>query len=136
MKRFSLTIVALFVISVGLVHAQAEPIKSHSEFLGYELGDHFTYHHQVVDYFQYVAETSSLVDLEFYGKTNERRPLLTVFISSTENIARREQIRTNNLKRTGVMEGEAEQDNIAIVWLSYNIHGNESVSMEASMQTL
>jgi hypothetical protein len=136
MKRFSLTIIALFVISVGLVHAQAEPIKSPSEFLGYELGDHFTYHHQVVDYFQYVAETSSLVDLEFYGKTNERRPLLTVFISSTENIARREQIRTNNLKRTGVMEGEAEQDNIAIVWLSYNIHGNESVSMEASMQTL
>ena len=136
MKRFLLTTVALFVMSVGLVHAQAEQIKSPAEFLGYELGDHFTYHHQVVDYFQYVAETSSMVDLEFYGKTNERRPLLTVFISSAENIARREQIRTNNLKRTGVMEGEVEQDNIAIVWLSYNIHGNESVSMEASMQTL
>jgi hypothetical protein len=135
MKRHLITACILLVVSILPAQAQ-ETIKSPAEFLGYELGEHFTYHHQVVSYFNYVAETSSMVELEYYGATNERRPLLVVYVSSPENIHRREDIRLNNLRRTGVATGTPSNDNTAIVWLSYNIHGNESVSMEASMQTL
>jgi hypothetical protein len=135
MKRYLLTAITLVLFAVFPARAQ-ESIKSPGEFLGYQLGEHFTYHHQVVDYFKYVAEISSMVELEYYGKSNERRPLLVVYISAPSNIARREEIRMNNLRRTGTADGTPTTDNTAIIWLSYNIHGNESVSMEASMQTL
>jgi hypothetical protein len=135
MKRQLFTAIMLLLFAAVPAIAQ-EDIKSPAEFLGYELGEHFTYHHQVVSYFEYVAQTSSMVDLEYYGKTNERRPLLVVYVSAPENIARREEIRLNNLRRTGTAEGTPTEDNTALIWLSYNIHGNESVSMEASMQTL
>ena len=35
----------------------AEGLKSPSEFLGYDLGENFTYHHRVVSYFEHVAES-------------------------------------------------------------------------------
>lgn len=136
MKRIIFSLFAIVLLSTAVLQAQSAQIKTPAEFLGYELGEHFTYHHQVVSYFEYVAKTSPMVELEYYGRSYERRPLFVVYISTPENVARREAIRTTNLKRAGVLEGTPEQDHTAIIWLSYNIHGNESVSMEASMQTL
>jgi hypothetical protein len=115
-----------------LLHAQ---ILSPEEFHGYELGSKFTRHHQVVDYFKHISEKSEKVTLVQYGKTYEDRPLLTAFVSSPENLSNLEQIRTDNLKRAGVLEG-TPSTNIPIVWLSYNVHGNESSSTEASMATI
>lgn len=114
----------------------AQKLKSPSEFLGYELGSRFSNHHQVVDYFKYITSNSSSVILEKYGETNEHRPLYVSFISSEENIANLEQIRKNNLRKTGLLNGEATATNVAIIWLSYNVHGNESSSTEAAMQTI
>lgn len=111
----------------------SQAIKSPSEFLGYELGTQFTRHNEVVDYYQYVVSAASdRVQLQEYGKTNERRPLLLAIVSSAENIKNLETIRTEHLKST---EGNSNASK-AIVWLSYNVHGNESVSTEASMQTI
>ncbi|WP_047244755.1 M14 family metallopeptidase [Maribacter thermophilus] len=108
-------------------------LKSPSEFLGYELGSQFTRHHQVVDYYQYLADAEpKRMKLLEYGKTNERRPLILAFISTEQNMQNLEQIREEHLKST---KGEGSPDK-AIVWLSYNVHGNESVSTEASMQTI
>lgn len=128
MKKLLLAILFLFVC-IG----RAQELKSPSEFLGYELGTQFTRHHQVVDYYQYIAEAASdRVRLQEYGRTNERRPLLVAFVSSSENIQNLEGIRIEHLKNT-TGEGNGSR---AIVWLSYNVHGNESVSTEASMKTL
>tara|TARA_R110002051_G_scaffold87442_2_gene153790 strand:- start:10633 stop:13086 length:2454 start_codon:yes stop_codon:yes gene_type:complete len=108
-------------------------LKSPSEFLGYELGTQFTRHHEVVDYYQYLAEAEpQRMKLIEYGKTNERRPLLLATISSKENMQNLEKIREEHMKG---LNGEGAPDE-AIVWLSYNVHGNESVSTEASMQTI
>ncbi|MEJ1222210.1 M14 family zinc carboxypeptidase [Sediminicola sp. 1XM1-17] len=113
--------------------AISQEIKSPSEFLGYELGTQFTRHHEVVDYYEYLADVASdRVQLTTYGKTNERRPLLLAYVSSADNINNLESIRKEHLKSTSG-SGEASK---AIVWLSYNVHGNESVSTEASMQTI
>ena len=125
-----LTILFLF-ISLSLT-AQ---IKSPSEFLGYEIGTQFTRHADVVNYFEYVASNSNLVSYDSYGKTNERRPLTYAIVSSKNNLDNIETIRINNLKNAGIMEGDANPET-AIVWLSYNVHGNEASSTEASMQTL
>ena len=111
----------------------SQNIKSPSEFLGYELGTRFTRHHQVVDYYEYLSKAaSSFMKLEEYGKTNEQRKLLLAYISSEENINKLEQIRQEHMETT---EGKGNPS-IAIVWLGYNVHGNESVSTEASMQTI
>ena len=62
--------------------------------MGYELGTQFTRHHEVVDYYEYLAESApDRVQLTVYGKTNERRPLILAYVSSAENLANLETIR-------------------------------------------
>ena len=111
-------------------------IQSPDEFLGYELGDHFTRHHRVVEYFNYVDELSPTVKVTQYGETNELRPLIYAIVASPENFANLDKIREDNLKRAGVLEGSPSANKVAIVWLSYNVHGNEASSTEAAMKTL
>lgn len=127
----------LFVVMSSVFITSAQTIKSPSEFLGYEIGTQFSRHHQVIDYFQYVeSQLSNQVKMEKYGETYERRPLYVTYISSEENMRNLETIRENNLKSTGILDGESNTTDIAIVWLSYNVHGNEASSTEATMQTL
>jgi hypothetical protein len=117
--------------------AFSQKIQSPSEFLGYKLGDQFTYHYRIADYFRYVAKSSKNVKLVQYGTTNEGRPLLAMFITSDENIGRLEEIRHNNLGLAGIEKSATVTANTpVIVWLSYNVHGNEPSSSEAAMQTL
>ncbi len=124
----------LLIITISLSFlTTAQDLKSPSEFLGYELGTQFTRHDQVVDYYEYLAHAASdRVQLQEYGQTNERRPLLLAYISSKENISDLENIRKGHIATT---EGKGNPSKV-IVWLSYNVHGNESVSTEASMLTV
>ena len=89
-----------------------------------------------MDYMQHVAEQSDMVSLEQYGTTNEHRELVYLVITSPENHENIEEIRTNNLKLTGLLEGEPTENQKGIVWLSYNIHGNETSSSEAALLTI
>ena len=126
-------LLGLLILFTGTLFAQT--IKSPSEFLGYEIGSRFTRHHKVVDYFKYVSSTLSNVKLEKYGETNENRPLYVSYISSQENISNLENIRKENLSQTGIIAGNSANKK-AIVWLSYNVHGNEASSTEAAMLTM
>ncbi|EAQ49510.1 MULTISPECIES: M14 family metallopeptidase [Leeuwenhoekiella] len=113
----------------------AQDVKSPEEFLGYTVGTQFSRHADVVAYFEHVAQNSDWVTYKEYGRTNERRPLTYAIVTSPQNQANIESIRTDHLKNTGIQEGTANPDK-AIVWLSYNVHGNEASSTEASMLTL
>ena len=123
-----------FFFLVASFFVQGQEPKTPSAFLGYELGTYFSRHHQVVDYFQYLADSSDHVQLAAYGKTNEGRLLQHAYISTPENLKNLETIRLNHLKNTGLVDGDPNNDK-AIVWLSYNVHGNESSSTEAAMKT-
>lgn len=123
----------LFLLSASLF---GQGIKSPSEFLGYELGTRFTPNYKVVDYYEHVASQLSNVKLQKYGETNELRPLIVAYLSAQENIDNWEQIRTDNLKRAKLMDGEPSGKKVGIVWLSYNVHGNEANSTETAMKTL
>ena len=118
-----------------VVTAQPQPP---SEFLGYALGDRFTPHHRVVDYFEHVADEMPSVRLQYYGETYEHRPLLVAFVASSENMAKLEDIQQANMHRAGLSDTATVNsfDDVAIVWLSYNVHGNEAVSTEAVMKVL
>ncbi len=126
-----------FAFIVFTININSQNLKSPSEFLGYKLGTQFSRHHQVVDYFKYSANRQpNQIKLEKYGETYERRPLMVAYVSSEENIRNLETIRKNNLNNTDVNNSTSSNTNVAIVWLSYNVHGNEASSTEAAMKTL
>lgn len=113
-------------------------LQSPDDFLGYKIGTRFTPHYRIVDYFTYVAGQSKMVSLKVYGETTEHRPLVVAFIGTEANIDQLENIRKNNL-RLARQEADGKTGNTdapAIVWLSYNVHGNEPTSSEAAMSTL
>ncbi len=130
MKKTILSFVFAFVFYLG-AYAQ---LQTPEQFLGYKPGDRFTPHHRMVDYFEYVASQNPNIKLIQYGETNEKRPLIIAILSSPENMAKLEQIRTDNLKRAGLMEGTPSSE-IPINWMSFNVHGNESVGMEAAISS-
>ncbi len=132
-----LLLINILVLAVCFAKAQ---LKSPEEFLGYKIGSRYTPHWKIVNYFNHVAANAgSVMKLQPYGETNEGRPLLLAFISSTDNIKNLEQVRLNNLRLANIAKDRAAaiEDNApALVWLSYNVHGNETSSSEASMLTL
>ncbi|NCD69505.1 M14 metallopeptidase family protein [Mucilaginibacter agri] len=130
-KLYSLVLMLSFSLA-----ALAQQIKSPSEFLGYKLGDQFTPHYRIAEYFRYVAGVSKNIKLQQYGTTNEGRPLMLAFIASDENIGRLDEIRDNNMKLAGLTPGTGSTGGPVVLWLSYNVHGNEPASSEAAMQTL
>lgn len=130
MKKILLSLTLLLTAAWGALAQLQTP----EQFLGYKPGDRFTPHHRMVDYFEHVASQNPNIKLIQYGETNEKRPLIIAILSSPENMAKLEQIRTDNLKRAGLMEGTPSTE-VPINWMSFNVHGNESVGMEAAIST-
>jgi hypothetical protein len=128
MKKILLSLALLLTTAWGAL-AQ---VQTPEQYLGYKPGDRFTPHHRMVDYFEHVASQNPNIKLIQYGETNEKRPLIIAILSSPENMAKLEQIRTDNLKRAGLMDGTPTTE-VPINWMSFNVHGNESVGMEAAI---
>lgn len=129
----------LYLILCAVLGKANAQLKSPEEFLGYKIGSRYTPHWRIVSYFQYVSQTlPAMVRLQQYGETNEHRPLYLAFISAEQNISDLENIRLNNLRLANIAKDKmAPSENApAIVWLSYNVHGNETSSSEAALLTL
>jgi hypothetical protein len=133
-KNYSLFVTFLFIIT-GL---QCQTLKSPGEFLGYPLGSKYTPHYKIVNYFSYVATVSSnQMKVEQYGETYEGKPLILAFVSSPGNFARLEATRKNNLRLAQILKDKpGEVSGPAIVWFSFNVHGNETSSSEVAMKLL
>ena len=126
---------------VGLAGLYDPAVPSPSGFLGYPLGQHYTSHQRLLAYMQALAQSSPRVHLEVYGKTYEGRELQLLQVSAEQNLAKLEAILQDllRLRAPSAWKGPAEISRItrtspAIVWLSYNVHGNEPSSSEAAME--
>jgi hypothetical protein len=123
--KFNAWIILLFALASN---SFSQKIQSPSEYFGYELGTYFTRHHQVVDYFKQLEKNApSSIKVEKYGATNEKRDLIVAYISTPENLKNLEQLKQHH--------SNLSNESVAFVWLSYNVHGNESAGTEAAMQT-
>lgn len=132
MKKATLSFLLLLIGMLALAQ-----VPSPEQFLGYRIGTRFTPHHRIVDYFKAVAAASpATMKLQQYGTTNEGRPLLVAFLSSPQNTTNLEGIRTRNLELSNGTARSNQATALPIVWLSYNVHGNEASSSEAAMLTL
>lgn len=149
MRRFAL--VAVICCSVFTAVIQAADVLSPStkynsavptpeSVLGYQIGDAFTPYSALEQYYKTLAAATDRMKMQAYGKSVEGRTLYTIVISSPKNLTRIDQFRQSWLKLTDPRVTTAvEAQNIAsqtpvLVWLSYNVHGNEASSSEAAMQ--
>lgn len=111
--------------------------------LGYDIGERFTSHARLVAYLESVVAASKRVKLVRYGESCEGRPLLLLVVTSEENHSRLDNLKESVLKladpRKSADAGavtELVRSARVFVWLSYGVHGNESSSAEAAMQTV
>lgn len=117
-----------------------ESISTPRQFLGYEIGERFTRHGDVMRYLETVATQSDRVIMGRYGATHEGRALHYLVISSPANLARLDEIKAHNRSLANVREAGAPNiaqiidSNPAVVWFSYNVHGNEASCSESAMQ--
>jgi hypothetical protein len=107
-------------------------------FLGYKLGTRFTQHYKVVEYFKYLSKGfPQKMKIQSYGSTNEGRELLIAVVSSSDNINNINEIQKNNLRLSGQLTDKIGDVSLpTVVWLSYNVHGNEASSTEVAMKLL
>ena len=131
-------LVLLLLVSLTTTLLFCQTLQSPEQFLGYKIGSRYTPHYKIVNYFKAVAQAMpNMVKIEKYGETNEGRELLLAYITSSANGKQLEQIRQNNLALTGMNKSTPVLDQTPpIVWLSYNVHGNETSSSEAAMLTI
>tara|TARA_R110000868_G_scaffold304437_16_gene565265 strand:+ start:43633 stop:46227 length:2595 start_codon:yes stop_codon:yes gene_type:complete len=149
MKKISLIFVSIFISISASAQTQEAidrfrfdsdipydlSIPSPAEFLGYELGDEYTFHHQIMAYFERLAELSDKITFQEYARTYENRSVNYAIITSETNQANIESIKENNLKIANDPGSVRVGEEPIVVWMSYNVHGNEPSSSEAAMQT-
>ncbi|PIQ62263.1 MAG: hypothetical protein COV99_06610 [Bacteroidetes bacterium CG12_big_fil_rev_8_21_14_0_65_60_17] len=116
-----------------------ENIPSPESVLGYAAGEAYTLHAHVVEYLEALTAASPRIGMREMGQTWEGRPLHVLAITSEANHARMDDIRLANLKLADPSVPAAEKEaikeaNPVVVWLSYNVHGNEASSTETAMQ--
>lgn len=132
MKCFLVPLMSLFL---GWTAVKAQ-LKSPDEFFGYALGSKFTSHDQTLNYFKYLGKFGRNVKIISYGRTYEGRELLVGIISAKENMDNLESIQKNNYLLSKGQSGLVKTPKQpAIVWLSYNVHGNEASATEAALKT-
>ena len=137
MRRLALCVLVFFFA----IASQAQTaIPSPDEFLGYKLGDRFTPHARILDYFHLLTTRSNLITMQQFGETYEHRPLMLAVITSAKNRAALDLIRANVAALTDpnattqARANEIAKSTPAIAWLAFGVHGNESSSAEVSME--
>ena len=94
-------------------------IPSPEAVLGQTLGDRHLRHDQLISYLSVLAASRPEAKLIDYGLSNEGRRLVMLAISSSDNIANLEQVKTN--------------PDILKIWNGFSVHGNESSGSNASV---
>ena len=111
-------------------------IPTPEQFLGYAIGSHHTRHDKLVEYMRELDRLSDRVSVQKMGETNEHREQIIVTISMPENLKRLEEIRKEHLTITDPSKPMPDTKKApAIIWLGYNVHGNEPSGGEASILT-
>ena len=153
-KLTAIVIITFIFCNIALVEAQNitpfeygesteynPAIPSPQSILGYQIGEQFTPYYKLEQYLQALAESSERLLLRKYGESNEGRPLYLLIFSAPQNLASLDDIRlrVKKLADPRLFNSDSEVNAIinnspAVVWLSYNVHGNESCGTEAAIQ--
>lgn len=120
-----------------------DDLPSPDQILGYQPGDYYANYGSVERVLAAYADQSDRVKRFVLGRTPELRSLYLLAISSPQNLARLDEIKANNRRladgRT-VLRGDGldtlVRNQPLIVWVGYNVHGDEAAGTEAALQVL
>lgn len=124
------SILRLFVIFC-CAYSWAQPI-SPDDFLP-KYGEQVQFYDDVLRYFSHLDQESPFVKTLPYGNTTQGRPLRAYVITSPENHQNLESIRRKHLGSIGLDPEKASISDKSIIWLSFNVHGNEIGSIESAI---
>ncbi|MCJ8318302.1 MAG: hypothetical protein MJK12_01625 [Colwellia sp.] len=111
-----------------------QSIPTPESVLGFGIGERHVRHHQLVNYFQQLTNSSERIQLTEIGKTSQFRQQLLVTISSPENLNNLDEILAKrNFYLKQVTDGDEKNDGPLIIWLGYSVHGDEASGANAAM---
>lgn len=111
-------------------------IPSPEDYLGYPIGTLHTRHDAILGYMRKLASLSDRAVLDTIGQTYENRQLVVLKVTAPQNHNRLEEIRQEHLTLVDPDKDlEDLEDQKSIVWLGYNVHGNEPSGAEAALLT-
>lgn len=121
--------------------ADYDPAVPHpDEFLEYPLGQWPLRYNELIAFLQALAEASDRVILEEHGRSHEGRALYNLFISDSDNLNRRDDLRAGLalLAEPENIRSSAQRDSLvaalpAVAWLGYSIHGDELSGTDAAV---
>ena len=119
-----------------------ESISNPEVFLGFEAGQRVADPAQISAAIAAWQGQSDRLKVIEYARTHEGRPLFAVFISSTENLARLDEIEAQITRLSDARNiGDSEANSIikslpAVAWMAYSIHGNETSGADAALASI
>ena len=109
-------------------------IPTPESIIGHPLGHRVARHDLLLQYMRTVAEKSDRVNVETIAKTHEGRDILMLTISSPENMARIDDIKTAHVALSDPNSTQQTSGDMPVVtWLNYGVHGAEVSSTDSSM---
>ena len=112
-------------------------IPTPQKFLGYQVGEQHVTPYETVMYMRELARLSNRFKIETYGKTFENRELILVTVTSTQNHARINEIKTEHQK----LVNPSQSSNLdlqkmpIVVWMGYSVHGNEASGTNSNLMS-
>lgn len=130
-------------LSLPLAEIDADPkVPTLEQVVGHAWAQEVSSHAEIERYVHALAEAApERTRLVRYGSSYERRGLYYLVISSPANIKRLDQIQQDNLLLADPRTTSPEQAATiiekapAILWLAYNVHGNEVSTSDAALLT-
>ncbi|HEU4496277.1 MAG TPA: M14 family zinc carboxypeptidase, partial [Flavobacterium sp.] len=124
----------LFVLVLSFNFSAYAQLQQPKEFLP-NYGVQVSFYSEIESYFNYLKANSSYMQHAPYGLTSQGRSLNAYYISTPENLKNLENIRESHLYSIGLSDKKpAVPIEKAIVWLSFNVHGNEFGAAESAMK--
>lgn len=120
--RFLLSAIVVLLAGRALAQGNA-PLRYH-------------WHHELAHWADSMARVSDRIALYPYGVTPEGRPLQLLAFGKPEHIAALDAIRDNQVARAEGRPVDARWGDLAVIWLSYDVHGNEASCMEAAWEVM
>lgn len=129
------------VAAQSFLNVQTDPaIPTLEEIAGHAPGDEISTVTEALDYMDALAEAApDRMQVTRYAESWEGRELVYGVISSAQNMARLDEIKSN-MARLASSEGLSASERSAlidetpaVVWLSYGVHGNEISSTDAGL---
>lgn len=118
----------------GVAYRKNIPLPE--QVIGHRIGTTHTRNDQIITYFEALDRASDRVSVADYGVTYEGRRMIYAVVTSPANHKRLAQIKAANRKLhqdpNSVSDAEL-QKMPGILWMGYNVHGNEASASDAAI---